>query len=168
MSSSRNSSAKTETRCAGLSVLGVAARTAPGGARHSRAEKCFLPGACPCKKQIGMNSAGCGRRNSARPVRALIWRLSFLRFFQTGFFHRARSSKKFFSPNMRFQIWSGALLPERDRGAFLRRKRGSEPQRAVFSRECGGFPLRLFASGLSLRESPDPRPGQGRGSTWQV
>ncbi|HIY31849.1 MAG TPA: RNA-binding S4 domain-containing protein [Candidatus Evtepia faecavium] len=33
---------------------------------------------------------------------------------------------------------------------------------------AGGNPLRLFASGLSPRESLDPRPGQGRGTTPQV
>lgn len=73
-----------------------------------------------------------------------------------------------FSPNRRFQIWFGVPKPERDRGAFLQRKRWSEPQRAVFSGGAGGNPLRLFASGLSLRESLDPRPGQGRETTSQV
>ena len=39
--------------------------------RHSRAEKCFLPGTCPCKKRILPCSAGCGRRKSATlPYRA--------------------------------------------------------------------------------------------------
>ena len=43
----------------------------PLGAAHWRAEKCFLPGACPCKKRILDYSAGCGRRKSATlPSRA--------------------------------------------------------------------------------------------------
>ena len=39
--------------------------------RHSRAERSFLPGTCPCKKRILPYSAGCGRRKSATlPSRA--------------------------------------------------------------------------------------------------
>ena len=37
----------------------------PLGAAHWRAEKSFLPGACPCKKRILDDSADCGRRKSA-------------------------------------------------------------------------------------------------------
>src|SRR5699024_10534202 len=67
-SSSRNSSAKTETRCAGLSVLGVAARTAPGGARHSRAEKNFFPGEAGEKiHRIGFSRLRTGKLCEALP-----------------------------------------------------------------------------------------------------
>ena len=33
--------------------------------RHSRGEKCFLPGTCPCKKRIGFYSGPCEGRKSA-------------------------------------------------------------------------------------------------------
>jgi hypothetical protein len=53
----------------------------------------------------------------AAHVRALIWGLSFGRFSLAGFFAE-QYPVKYFSPNMRFQIWSGEPRPERDRGIF--------------------------------------------------
>ena len=76
---------------------------------HLPAEKCFLPGTRPCKKQIGFYSTGCGRRNSARPVRALIWKLSFGRFFRLDFL---RTTSEAFPLGGR---WPGAA--ETDEGA---------------------------------------------------
>ena len=51
--------------------------------------------------------------------------------------------------------------------APLSQKIERAPASGFISRGCRGNPLRLFASGLSLRESLDPRPGQGRGTTSQ-
>ena len=45
--------------------LQPSACTAPWGAAHWRAERCFSRGACPRKKRILVGSAGCGRRKSA-------------------------------------------------------------------------------------------------------
>ena len=123
-----------------LPKLGDAARPAPGEARHSRAEKCFLPGACPCKKQIGMDSAGCGRRNSARPVRTLIWELSFLGFSMAGFFHRAISSKKYFhqicvSKSGLVHISQKETVPE-----ATNPKDGASPSERFSFRGCRGEP----------------------------
>ena len=52
--------------------------------------------------------------------------------------------------------------------ASLSQKMERAPASGFIFGGAGGNPLRLFASGLSLRESLDPRPGQGRGTTSQV
>ena len=47
-------------------------------------------------------------------------------------------------------------------------KRASDSERPLNPGGAGGIPPRLFASGLSLRESLDPPPGTGRGTTSRV
>ena len=47
-------------------------------------------------------------------------------------------------------------------------KRASGNERPLNPGGAGGIPPRLFASGLSPRESLDPPPGTGRGTTLQV
>ena len=116
-----------------------------------------------------------GRRRSgavvgfiAAHVRALIWRLSFLRFFQTGFFHRAISSKKYFLRKCVSKSGLVHFCQKETVAEGTQPKRWSEPQRAVLydpgpGRSPGTLCVRAFS-----RESLDPRPGQGRETTWRV
>ena len=70
-------------------------------------------------------------------------------------FLQSKIQQKIFSPNMRFQIWSGALLPERDRSRGHLPKRWSEPQRAVLKTGCRAEPCDSFPL-LSYKESRAP------------
>ena len=60
------------------------------------------------------------------------------------------------------------IAPPPPRCATQPPKRASGNERPLKPGGAGGHPPRLFASGLSPRESLDPPPGTGRGTTSQV
>ena len=94
----------------------------------------------------------------AAHLRTLIWGLSFIKCFFSIFFRKMRP--KSVLGYRRKQ----PLERIRDSNRQNERARASGPQK----RGGGGLPPRLFASGLSPRESLDPPPGTGREPTSQV
>ena len=92
----------------------------------------------------------------------------FWEIFFGWIFCSARSSKRCF---LRIGVSKSGLVHfcQKETAALSSNaKEEASPSERFFPGGAGGSPLRLFASGLSPRESLDPRPGQGRGITWQV
>ena len=70
-------------------------------------------------------------------------------------------------PNQGTQMGS-EIAPPSEQCAPPRQNERASSERALNPGGAGGHPPRLFASGLSPRESLDPPPGTGRGTTSQV
>ena len=113
---------------------------------HSRGEKSFLPGACPCKKQIGFYSGPCEGRKSATLGSSLP------KAFPLG---EASGSC---NPTQKKRPKSGHVHGHRNSPStgtprLPTPKPASGNERALKKGGGGGPPPRLFASGLSLEKA---------------
>ena len=122
---------------------------------HSRGEKSFLPGTCPCKKQIGFYSGPCEGRKSATHG-----------FWEGGFSHPQGEASGSWNPTRKKRPKSGYVGGYRNSPTtvplrYPTPKRASGNERAIKKGGAGGIPPRLFASGLSLEKAWIPRPGPG-------
>src|SRR5699024_5086319 len=79
-------------------------------------------------------------------------------------FLQSNIQQKIFSPNMRIQIWSGELLPERDRSRGHQPKRWSEPQRAVLKTGCRGEPPAILSPCFLIKKAGPPPGRRGNGA----